>query len=86
MSVVLTLDGFDAALRSIDDRLAVLERRVDGARTWFSVEQAADYLATSPKSIRHAVQNGRLTVHKSGNNRLLFHRQDLDRFAVAGDR
>jgi excisionase family DNA binding protein len=52
----------------------------NNARRWMTVEQAAEYLAVVPYSIRNAVWSGELSAAKLGK-RLVFDRTDLDRWA-----
>jgi excisionase family DNA binding protein len=80
----ITIENLEAVLGRIDQRLEAIEQRLDGERTWFTVDQAADYVATTPKAIRHTIQGGRLAAHKTANSRILIHRDDLDRFARGG--
>ncbi len=63
---------------------AITEQRHD-ASPWLNVADTAEYLRTTEDAVRAMVRRGDLPVHRTGTGRLLFHREELDDFATAGD-
>ncbi len=82
----LDLTGFDQVLaRAAQEgaRLALAER--EEPSPWLSVKSAAVYLDTSEDAVRALVKRCQLRHHRSDTGRVLFRREELDEFAVAGD-
>lgn len=80
--------GAQAALfKAIDERVAeaLSAAPAQPARMspWFTVEEAADYLRTSPDAIRKRIDRGQLKSHRPEGSRILLHEDDLN---VAGPR
>lgn len=72
----MTADALDTRLVAIERQLAELLERGGVPQRYMTVGQAATYTGLSPKSLRRAIETGRLAVcHPNG--RLL-----LDRLAV----
>jgi excisionase family DNA binding protein len=78
----------DEVVEALVTRLlaAVESRQGSAAGTWLSVEEAADYVRTSPDALRKAVQRAQVPAHQplGPGTRYLFNRGELDRWAVAG--
>jgi excisionase family DNA binding protein len=82
-AVVLPAETMDA----IAERAAelVLERIGDhngGSSPWLTIDEAADYLRTSKRTLERAIVDGRLRSETLGRRRIL-NRDDLDAFARA---
>lgn len=86
MSISLNVPDelLDALADRLIERLAFAVDRTGPSR-WLNVEQAAQYLATTPNAIRALVKRRQLAVHRSETGRLLFRRDELDEHATAGD-
>ena len=81
MSIAIV--GIEETIRAAV-REEIAAQRPNGT-PWLNVEDAADYLRTTKDAIRATVRRGDLPVHRTANGRLLFHRDDLDAYATAGD-
>ncbi len=57
----------------------VYDRR-DHNEPWLNVKGAAEYLATTGQAIRGLVKRDAIPFHKAPNGRLLFHRDELNRW------
>ena len=66
---------------AVREELARLPLRADG---FLDVNGAAAYLASTPDAIRSLVKRDAIPYHKAPNGRLLFERDDLDRWARTG--
>lgn len=79
--MTLSLDLPDELLERIAQRAAelVVERQVANASPWLDTKGAAEYLAAPVSRVHDLVQLGRLTPCRDGR-RLLFRRDDLDRY------
>jgi excisionase family DNA binding protein len=85
-------DPFAALLEALAEQLAdlvasriasALQHAPSGEPAWLDVESAADYLSTSPEAIRSAIKRGRLPGRRP-NGRVLFSREELDRYVLQG--
>jgi excisionase family DNA binding protein len=57
------------------------------AKEWFTVEEAAEYLGVSKRTIYKLTQEGRLPAFLIGNERhRRFRKEDLDKVPLAGDK
>jgi excisionase family DNA binding protein len=77
--VAVTLPAAD--LDALESRVTqrVLERFETAVSPWMQIDQAADYLAWPKKRLYNLVAGKEIPHHKVGN-RLLFHREELDRW------
>ena len=66
---------------AVREELARLPLQADG---FLDVNGAAAYLASTPDAIRSLVKRNAIPYHKAPNGRLLFERDDLDRWARTG--
>ncbi len=66
-------------------RAALAEQRPVDMSPWLNVDDAAEYLRTTPDAIRAMVRRCDLPVHRTAKGRLLFRRDELDAHATAGD-
>lgn len=87
-AIGFTID--DAFLEAIAMRIAAVLVEYLGTQTgprspWVNVGGAATYLDTTEDAVRSAVKRRQLHPSKTATGRLLFHREELDRFATAGD-
>jgi excisionase family DNA binding protein len=64
----------------------VLERigEGNGASPWLSLAEAAKYLSVSARTLQRLASRGRIRSTTLGRRRL-FHRDELDRLAAAGE-
>jgi excisionase family DNA binding protein len=72
----------------IDERLAADRsggRPAEQEKVWFSIEEAADHLGVSRRSVERAIAGKRLASTTIDRRRLV-HRDELDRFAKSGGR
>lgn len=78
MGLVIELP--DSVVEAVADGVAA---RLEGyqSRRWFGVNEAAEYLATTPDAIRGLVKRGEL-VPTRRKPRLLFSREALDGWAM----
>ncbi len=58
----------------------VYDRRDQYESAWLGVKGAAEYLATTDQAIRGLVKRDAIPVHKAPNGRLLFDRDELNRW------
>lgn len=58
----------------------VYDRRGQNEPAWLGVKGAAEYLATTDQAIRGLVKRNAIPFYKAPNGRLLFHRDELDRW------
>jgi excisionase family DNA binding protein len=75
------------ALEIVARLVAALEKRQDGCvGSWLTVEEAADYLRTTPDALRRAAHRKQLPSHQplGAGSRYLFNRSELDQWAAAG--
>ncbi len=57
------------------------------AKEWFTVEEAAEYLSVSKRTIYKLSQEGRLPVFRIGKERhRRFRKEDLDKVPVPGEK
>ena len=75
----------EAILDALREELAAdTSPHPEPASRWLTVEQAADYLGTTPKAIRRRIDRGRLRAVRDGR-RVYIDRQALDEaFAAKG--
>jgi excisionase family DNA binding protein len=78
LTVELPVDQFDALARRVAELLS--ESRDDG---FLDVAGAAEYLALTPKAVRHKVERGQLPHHRVGR-RVLFDRAELREWVGRG--
>ena len=82
---VLSPEIVSALERLVDDRIAADATTAPrDSSPWLSIDEAADYLRTSSRTIERGIAKGRLRSSTLGRRRLL-HRDDLDAFAREGD-
>ena len=64
---------------------AIESRHAQAAGNWLSIEEAADYVRTTPDALRKAVQRGQVPAHQplGPGTRYLFSRAELDQWAVS---
>jgi excisionase family DNA binding protein len=65
-------------------RVGIVEEHGSGS-PWFSLEEAADYLRVSERTLERQIAHGRVKSTSIGRRRLL-HRDDLDALAGAATR
>jgi excisionase family DNA binding protein len=77
----------DAIEQLVSDRVeAALDQVTSGdLNPWLSLEEAAEYLRVSPRTLERRIEKGRLRSSSIGRRRLL-HRDDLDQLAQAATR
>jgi excisionase family DNA binding protein len=83
----LSADLVEAIEELVDERVAAaLEPATDGSGSpWLDVDQAAEYLRVSTRTVERRVAGGRVRSTTIGRRRL-FHRDDLDELAGAATR
>lgn len=69
----------------VQARLELLEEETGRGSPWLSIEEAADYLRVSPRTLERQLDHGRVRSTSIGRRRL-FHRDDLDLLARAATR
>jgi excisionase family DNA binding protein len=70
----------------VDERVRErLEAQTHAGSPWLSLEEAADYLRVSPRTLERQIARGRINSTTIGRRRLL-HRGDLDALASAATR
>lgn len=68
-------------------RQAVREELAAPKSPWLSTERAADYLGSSPATLKNWRSAGEGPAYHTCNGRLIrYHRDDLDRFVRTGER
>lgn len=80
LSASVQLD--DQVLARLADEVAsrLREHLSVAAPAWLDVNRAAEHLATTVQAIRALVKRDAIPFHKAPNGRLLFHRDELDRW------
>jgi excisionase family DNA binding protein len=80
-----TMTTFENRLDDLEKRIRALEeKRADATGNWLTIQEAADYLAVHPNTLRRYVSEGKLRGYRSGGIRdLRFRREDLDASLVA---
>ena len=75
---------FENRLDDLEKRVGALEKRAGDTGNWLTIQEAADYLALHPNTLRRYVSEGKLRAYRSGGIRdLRFRREDLDASLVA---
>jgi hypothetical protein len=78
---------------SVEEKLSQILQAVEATHAggkapwsapWLSIEDAAMYSSTSPKSIRRLLSAGRLTPHRFTNGRILVSRAQIDSLIKSG--
>jgi excisionase family DNA binding protein len=68
-------------------RLAIREELATPKSPWLSTGQAAEYLGSSPATLKNWRSSGEGPAYHTCNGRLIrYHRDDLDRFVRTGER
>jgi excisionase family DNA binding protein len=77
----------DAIEQLVSDRVqaALVQVTSGDLKPWLSLEEAADYLRVSPRTLERRIEKGRLRSTSIGRRRLV-HRDDLDELAKAATR
>jgi excisionase family DNA binding protein len=81
LSATLDPASLDTLIDQLEPRLIerISERLATGPRSpWLTVEEAADYLRTSPGAIYKRIKRGQLPSHRPEGSPILLHRDDLD--------
>ena len=69
-------------LKAISTQLCEISSQ---SKTWLTVDEVADYLGLTTNTVYQYVSQGRIPFNKLPNGRkLLFNRQELDRWIVSG--
>jgi excisionase family DNA binding protein len=84
LAAVLAADVLDAIEELVDERVAaVLADVPNGSGSpWLALDEAADYLRVSPRTLERLIAKGRVRSTTLGRRRLL-HRDDLDTLVSA---
>jgi hypothetical protein len=81
--VTVQLDGLEEiVMRAVADAMAAQQPTAPAG--FLDVEGAADFIASTPAAIRSLVQRGEIPFHKAPNGRLLFDREELERWVRSG--
>ena len=68
-------------------RQVVREEMAKSSSPWLSTEQAAEYLGSSPATLKNWRSAGEGPAYRTCNGRLIrYERDDLDRFVRTGER
>jgi hypothetical protein len=81
--VTVQLEGLEEiVMRAVADALAA--QQLAAPARFLDVEGAAGFIASTPAAIRSLVQRGEVPFHKAPNGRLLFDRDELERWVRSG--
>jgi excisionase family DNA binding protein len=86
LEAVLSPGLIDAIEELVAERVAeeLAAVSVNGSSPWLTLDEAAEYLRVSARTLERSIAVGRLRSSTIGRRRLL-HRDDLERFAAAGE-
>jgi excisionase family DNA binding protein len=84
----LTIELPEDLLETLARRVATLvsEQGLATVSRWLGVEEAADYLRTTPDALRKAIQRGQVPAHQpyGPGTRYVLDRDELDAWVVQG--
>ena len=75
------MDRIDLILNSLESLESHLARKMS---RWLTVNETADYLKLSPRSIRRYLQDGVIPQHKLPTGTIRIERRDLDCLVLFG--
>jgi excisionase family DNA binding protein len=82
LAVVLAPDVLDALEDLVAERLASIAPAAEQRSPWFALDEAAEYLRVSDRTLERLIRRGRLPSTTVGRRRLV-HRDALDALARA---
>ena len=72
-------------LKTIVESLIRIEsKQIKDDSPWFAVNDGADYLKCSPRSLRRYIQDGKIKSYHTPTGGVRLHRSDLDAFVMFG--
>jgi excisionase family DNA binding protein len=86
---LLSTSAQEALVHLIDERVAAkLASLASPAPTspWLTVDEAAEYLRTTPGAIRKRISRKQVKAHRPEGSRILLRREDLDALDLGADR